>query len=549
MSELPPPDAFSGLPEAKAAPHRGRSISIVWVVPLVALLIGGWLAWKTISETGPLITITFATADGIEAGKTKVRYKNVSIGLVETIEFAPDLSSVMVKTRMHKSVAAYLVEDSQFWVVRPRVTGTTVEGLGTLLSGAYIGMDVGKASTTRTDFTGLEKPPVVAIDRPGRYFTMRAETLGSLDAGSPVYYLQIPVGQVVEFDMDSAGKSVDIRIFVNAPYDRFVNSETRFYEVSGVSMELSATGLRMDVESLNSVLAGGIAFQTRGDPEKARAVSEKDQFILFKDRAKALAYEDREVLSARMRFDETVRGLVVGAPVDFRGITVGEVKNIGAELDSKRKQVHMTVDVELYPDRFRRMRTGKEQKDYGTREGLDLLVAGGLRAQLRTASFLSGQLYVAVDFFRDTQAARIRWDENPPAIPTMPGSFAELEGAVADILRKLQRVPLDEISAELRQTMKSLDATLTDASRAIRRVDNEVVPAANAALADLRKALSSADGAIAQVDRVMASDSALQQEAREALREVSRAAASLRALLEYLDRHPEAIIRGKQKEP
>lgn len=548
MSEHTPPDAFAGLPEAQAAPGRGRSISIIWVVPLVALLIGGWLAWKTISATGPLITITFETADGIEAGKTRVRYKNVGIGLVEAIEIAPDLSSVKVKTRMQKNVAAYLVEDSQFWVVRPRVTGTTVEGLGTLLSGAYIGMDVGKSSESRTEFTGLEKPPVVTIDRPGRYFNMRGETLGSLDTGSPVYYLQIPVGQVVAYDMDSAGKAVDVRIFVNAPYDRFVNSETRFYEVSGISVELSASGVRMDVESLNSILAGGVAFQTRGDPEKARPVSENDRFILFKDRAKALAYEDREILSARLRFNETVRGLVVGAPVDFRGITVGEVKNIGAEFDTKQKQVHMTVDVDLYPDRFRRMRTGKEQKDYGTREGLDLLVAGGLRAQLRTASFLSGQLYVAVDFFRDTPTARIKWDETPPLIPTMPGSFAELEGAVADILRKLQRVPLDDISAEMRSTMKSLNVTLTDAAKAIRRVDNEVVPAANAAFADLRKALVSADGAIAQAERVMADDSALQQDAREALREVARAAASLRALLDYLERRPEALIRGKPEE-
>jgi paraquat-inducible protein B len=177
---------LSNLPQAEV--QRKKQISIVWLIPIVAVLIGGWLAYKGLSEKGPIVMISFESAEGLEAGKTKLRYKDVEIGLVESIRFNADLSRVLVTAELVKEAAPYLTENTRFWVVRPRVTASGVSGLGTIFSGAYIGMDPGKEGEPMRDFKGLEIPPVVTTGMPGRDFLLRANTLGSLDIGAPVYY-------------------------------------------------------------------------------------------------------------------------------------------------------------------------------------------------------------------------------------------------------------------------------------------------------------------------------------------------------------------------
>lgn len=548
MAESNSPSALPEIPQAVAEEKRKRKVPLIWLVPLVAVLAGGWLAVKTVLERGPSVNVTFSTGEGIEAGKTKAKHKSVEIGVVEAVELAPDHSKVNVRLRMRKSAADVLVEDTRFWVERPRITGTTVEGLGTLLSGAYIGIDVGKSGAKKNTFVGLEKAPVIAGDRPGRFFSLRSGEIGSLDAGSPVYYLRIPVGQVVSHEMAKDAKGVNIRVFINAPYDQQVNSQTRFWEASGISLELSANGARLETQSLNSILAGGIAFQTRGDPKGSQPVKDNAEFTLFKRREAALAFEDLEVVPFRFRFAQSVRGLSVGAPVDFRGIQVGEVKRLGAELEPKKKLVQMIVDVEFYPERFRRMRAEKEFKVLSPRETIDPLVAGGLRGQLRTGSLLSGQLYVAVDFFKDAKPAKVAWNETPPSIPTVPGTFSEIEDAITDIAAKLRKLPYEQIAGDVRQTLKTLDTTLEAATKVAKRLDQETAPEVAATLADLRKALATADRALAKVDGVLADDSPVQQDLRETLREASRAAAATRVLLEQIEQRPEALIRGKAGE-
>jgi len=552
MSESASSNDLSAVPEARQVERSRRSLSLIWFVPLIAVAIGGWLAWKAYSETGPLIVVTFGTGDGIEPGKTKIRFKSVELGIVEAMELAPEESKVLVKIRMQKSASDRLVEDTQFWVVRPRISGTNIEGLGTLLSGAYIGMDVGKSKTRRSAYEGLERPPIVTIDRPGRFFRLKAEELGSLDTGSPVYYRRLQVGQLVSYEMSKDGKGLEMRLFVNAPYDRFVTSQTRFWEASGVAVELSASGARLETQSLNSILAGGIVFHTRG--EDGEPVKDDAQFTLFKRREIALAFEDLEVFALRLRFDQSARGLAAGAPVDFRGITVGEVKRVGAELDAKNKQVHMIADIEIYPERFRRMRTGKDLKVYTAKQMLDLLAAGGVRGQLRTGSLLSGQLYVAVDFFKDAPRAAVLWDQTPPQFPTMPGTFSELEDSITLVARKLSRIPFEELAADTRRTLKTLDTALEEATGLARKLSNETVKDVGTTLSDLRKVLATADGALAKADsalgkadQVLAEDSPLQTDVRDSLREVARAAASLRALLDYLEQRPEALLRGKSE--
>ncbi len=239
---------LSDLPQAVV--QSKKQISIVWLIPIVAILIGGWLAYKGLSEKGPMVTITFESAEGLEAGKTQVKYKDVNIGEVASIRFSEDLSRVLVTAELVKEATPFLTENTQFWVVRPRVTASGVSGLGTLFSGAYIGMDPGKEGNSARRFEGLEIPPVVTTGMPGRNFLLQANSLGSLDFGAPVYYRQIQVGQVIGYQLDASGRSLSIKIFVNAPHDKLVRNNTRFWNASGLDLKLDADGIKLNTQSL-----------------------------------------------------------------------------------------------------------------------------------------------------------------------------------------------------------------------------------------------------------------------------------------------------------
>lgn len=535
------------IPSAVVEKKTRASLSAIWLVPVVAALIGLFLAWKTISERGPVIVISFETASGLEAGKTKVRYNDVEVGQVASIALTADRSQVEVTVQMVKESDAWLDERARFWVVRPVIRGGTVEGLGTLLSGAYIGMDLGGAARAGSEkrlshFTGLELPPVVTSGLKGREFLLKSDILGSFGFGSPIYFRRLQVGQVVGYELDKDGRGVTTRIFINAPHDQYVTNQARFWETTGIDFSVSAEGLKLDTESLASIVIGGIAFQNRGDARDAKPAEPGTAFRLFKDRSTALAYVDTVVAPFALRYSQSVRGLTIGAPVDFRGVVVGEVRDIRAEFGESGEYVTMVVMVDIYPERLQRRTIASETaRERGLENSMNRLVAGGLRAQLRTGSLLTGQLYVALDFFKSAPKASIAWNSEPPALPTIPGTLSELEDGIAEILAKLRKVPYDEIGRDLHKALKSLDQTLQTVDQMAKRVDQELTPEVKDALLHLRRSLQEAE-------RVLAADSPLQQETREALGELTRAARSLRVLTDYLEQHPEALIRGKQEQ-
>lgn len=542
MAEPTPELDTAELPQARIAERRQSMFSLVWVVPLVAALIGGWLAWKAVSEQGPSFVIRFKTAEGLEAGKTRIKFKSVDVGIVEAIELTRDRSTVVVHARLEKYAEDYLVEDSRFWVVRARITGANVQGLGTLLSGAYIGMDVGRSKQATRIFTGLEEQPIVTTDVPGRHFVLKSPVLGSFSVGAPVYFRKIAVGEVESYTLDMDGNGVSIRIFVRAPHDQYVNTATRFWEASGIDVKLDAAGVRLETESLASILIGGIAFQTRGDGAGAEPAAEDREFRLFRNRESALAYRDVVTTPFAFGFKESLRGLSVGAPIDFRGIIIGEVTDIRPEYDSD--EITMIAFANLYPERMGARQVGgsvRERLRLTREQAVDLLVKDGVRAQLRTGNLITGQLYIALDFFKDAAPAQVAWSETPPRFPTVTGTFTGIEENIVQLTKKLAAVPFDDIGQDLRRALASLNRTLTSVDSLAKQAGSELMP-------ELRESLVALRGSLAEVDRVLAEDAPLQQDARAALREVSRAAASLRLLLEYLEQHPEAVIHGKPEE-
>src|SRR5262245_13683892 len=390
-----------------AVVEEKRRISIVWVIPIVAALVGAFVAWRAISSRGPEITITFKTAAGLEAGKTKIKYKDVEVGLVETVELAKDLSGIICTARMVPGADAYLREKTQFWVVSARISGGQVSGLETLLAGAYIGVDPVLDGPRAKVFTGLEVAPIVTLTEPGRYFVLRSERAGAIDVGSPVYFQHIAVGKVVSSKLDTGDDFVETRVFVNAPYDARVHAETRWWNASGIDMSLTAQGLSLDTQSLISILIGGIAFETptglHVEPAAAETV-----FALHENRQ--LAEERTYTFAApfRLYFDQSVRGLSVGAPVDFRGIQIGEVTDVDIQFDPKsREGFRIPVTIKLQPERFNGGRAPASLEE--RRSVVDRMIAGGLRAQLRSGSLLTGQMFVALDMFKDAPAAKVDW--------------------------------------------------------------------------------------------------------------------------------------------
>jgi paraquat-inducible protein B len=515
---------------------KGFSFSIVWLVPLVAALIGGWLVYKAFSEKGPTITITFETAEGLEAGKTKIKYKDVEVGQVESIDISEDLSHVIVTAELGKRAKKYLTESTRFWVVRARVAAGGVSGLGTIFSGAYIGIDPGKAGKETRSFQGLEIPPVITTGLPGAHFILKSDTLGSLDIGSPVYYRQIKVGQVVAYELEKDGSAVDIKIFIHAPHHEAVHQNTRFWNASGLDVSLDAGGIKVNTESFVTMMVGGIAFDTPTSLEPGPRAKEEAVFELYESRDKSLEESYVQKRPWLLHFEGSVRGLSVGAPVDFRGIEIGRVTDIFLEFDWENLVFRIPVVIELEPDKIDWI--GKQTMD--RRQGMEFLVEKGLRAQLKQGSLLTGQLYVALDMYPDAPPAKIVWSEPYAELPTIPTSMEEITRNVTKIVEKFEKIPLEQIGNDLRDTMAHLNKTTEDLQKLVQNLDASVVPAASSTLEQAQKTLI-------KVDRLLNAESPTGHELKRALGELADAARNISILVDYLERHPESLVFGKEK--
>jgi paraquat-inducible protein B len=529
-----PHDNLDELPAAVPARSAWGRLPLVWILPAVVVLAGGFVVIREKLAQGSSIEIRFENAEGLEANKTKVRYKDVDIGEVRDVRVGADRKEVIVTADISRNAKAYLLEDTRFWVVRPRISGAGVSGLATLVSGAYISVDVGHSAAKRDHFVGLEVPPIVTADLPGREFILHADDLGSLDIGSSVFYRHITAGQVVGYNLDPGGAAVTLKVFINAPFDAYVTGETRFWQASGIDMSVNADGVKLRTESLASILEGGVAF---GSPPGVPAVrvAADTAFTLFNDQERALRPTETEIRAFVMYFGGTLRGLSAGAPVDLQGITVGEVKSVDVEYDERAGLLAFPVVMELYPQRLR----GRAQHAAAdSRVLIDSLVAHGLRAELKTGNLLTGQKFVSLEMHHDVPKEKVAWKEQPAIFPTISSGLDDIQDAVGVIAKKLSKVPFDQLSARLLSAMNSLDQTLKSADKLLHNVDSNLAPQMQTTLAEAQAALKNAKDLLGQ-------DAPLENDLGSTLLQVSRAAKSISALVDYLERHPESLLRGK----
>ena len=547
------------LPQAVVVRKRRMRFSIVWLIPILAGLVAIGIAVQRVISQGPVITIEFKSASGIEAGKTFIKYKDVRIGLVSAVELSEDYSKVLVKAKIAKHSAGLMVEDAKFWVVEPRISLSGVSGLNTLLSGNYIGFQAGKSEESQRSFRGLDEPPTIK-DQPGRRFVLKARELGSLGVGDPVYYRGLQVGQVAATTLVQDGRSIEIVVFVDAPYDKNVTAETRFWNASGVDVTVGADGVNVRTESLASLLAGGVAFDSPDYLTLTGPAAENQSFPIYRNRVIAMKQPDPIEQRFVLYFNESVRGLSVGAPVTLYGLRVGEVTAVGLHFEPSTKTFRPRVLITFFPDLLIARMSARQQVDNAkSLQGLDaagrmkllrqMVDTGGLRAQLKTGSFLTGELYVAFEYVPNAPKVKVDWSRDPMELPVVPGGFANIEAKLSSILTKVDNMPLNAIGSEVKEALTVLTQTLKDAKVLVQRLDAKLVPDLAKTLEDMRTAIGSADRVLKNTDSTLfGKESPAPQDLRDTLQEVTRAARSVRVLVDYLERHPEMLIRGKKEE-
>jgi paraquat-inducible protein B len=531
------------LPEVEVKKRRG--ISLVWLIPLVAGAIAIWLAYTTLQEKGPQITVMFDNAEGLEAGKTQVKYRNVEVGLVDEVRLSEDLSHIVVTASLDKAMDPHMKEGTRFWIVRPRVGFGGVSGLGTLLSGAYVEFDPGEGPPTR-DFIGMAEPPPITSQVPGTEFILRTDKLGSIGRGAPVYYRSIPVGQVLGYELAEDKKGLTVKVFVDAPNDQLVRSSSRFWNASGVNVSVGTDGVDVALESLEALLAGGIAFDTPDIDQPGEPTAAGTAFPLFASFRAVTEAGFTQRIPYLVHFDGSVRGLRAGAPVEFRGIRVGTVTDVRLEIDPKQDSVRIPVTLEIEPQRFGIQGAQGDQR-YVV---MAALVERGLRAQLKSGNLLTGELMVDLDFHPESPPAQLDRSGTYPEIPAVPAPLEALEASVTATLNKVASLPLPELVADLRQTVQGIDALVSspDTKQSVVSL-NQAAVRLDGLIGTLDQRLGplfvQAQSTLASADGLVGANSQARYDLNALLKELTGAARSIRVFADYLERHPDALIRGK----
>jgi len=543
--------------------QQSPGLSLVWLVPLITFAIGAWLVFKTLSEQGPQITITFDTAAGIEAGTTRIRYKEVEIGVVEKLQFTEGHRKVLVSAQMTSAAEELLTTNTRFWVVKPRLTLREVSGLGTLLSGSYIEMDPGEGEPA-TAFTGLSTPPVLTTADQGITVLLQTPRLGSLGIGSPIYYQGIAAGEVLGYRLSEDKQSVLIHAFIVAPYDNLLRDNTRFWNVSGMEITVDADGFKLQTESVESLMFGGIAFETPATLANTEQQLTRNRFALLPSRehVEQTSFSRKEPFV--LFFEGSVRGLSIDAPVEFKGIKVGSVRDLRLEYHASEGSFRIPVLVEIEPERIAWL----DQKPEVNMDTIQTLVERGLRARLQPGNLLTGQLFVELVMQPESPMKLIDTGDEMAQLPTVPGELEQLTSSALGFLTKLDQLNIEEIANELQGTLAGtnrimnhpdLETAIQDLSASVSSLkvllgdlekrSGKISRNVESALAAIAPALEQTGNTMQTLQSALKPGSQLHFRVIRMADELTETARSIRSFVNLLEEEPESVIFGKQANP
>jgi paraquat-inducible protein B len=553
------------LTPARAATRRSRHVPVIWTIPLLAIAIGGWLAWDTLSKRGPTITISFVSAEGLQAGQSQLKFKDIVLGTVQSLTLTPDHTHVLVKIATTRQAEPLLTEQTIFWVVKPRLFAGNVSGLDTLVSGSYVGMLPAQTEGKRQlEFTGREDPPVLEANVPGTTFLLKASRIGSISLGSPVYYRDIAVGEVLGWDIGDMAASVTIRAFVREPYDKYVRDDSRFWNASGVSVKLGAAGVELQLESLRAILLGGIAFDTPTEEVHTASSSVAGhEFPLFQDRDTARAASYSRKIPVVSYFAGSVRGLEAGSEVTMHGLVVGHVTSVQLVYDAAKDAIVAPVHFEVEPERI--LGVGARSVFKTPAEAANAVVKRGMRASLQSASLITGQQMVALDFVHDAPPAEVTMDGPDFVLPTTEGGgFAGLQASASALLDKVNTIPFKQIGdnldgilrstnnvasgPEIKKALTDLSSTISDVKDLVAQLDSGMSPALQqlpGIASGLQKTMTSVNKLSLSLENGYGNNTQFNRDLERLLVQVNDALRSIRSLADLLARHPEALIKGR----
>lgn len=549
--------------EHEEAHVQQRHFSFVWLIPIVAALIAAWLGYRTLTQRGPLITITFKSGDGLAADQTPVKYKAVQLGTVDSVRLSQDMTHVVVRVRMRSEAEDRLTSNARFWVVRPRISSGNISGLETLVSGAYIAMDPGDpGGQSKQHFTGLENPPGHRSDEPGTTYTLKADTIGSLGQGSPVFYRDIGVGEVLGYDQPGLDGKITVHVFVRAPYDKYVRADSRFWNASGVKVNFGGGGVKVRVESLQAVLSGGIAFATPPEARDEQPAKQDSSFTLYKDFDSALSATSHNRINLVSYFTGSVRGLDSGSAVEIDGMRIGSVTHMRLEYDAATGQFRVPVHMAIEPDKLAFVNNAQKQDLHGV---LDNFLRRGMQAELQTSSYLTGAMVVELTVPDNARPGAVRMDGNELVVPGQSGGVDGIITSFSSIAQKLDKIPFDEIGSNLngtlasvhqlvagpdmRRALRDLSDTLHSVRSLTRKTDRGLEPVLKQLPqmeANLNRTLQHANELLGR--QGYGGDSQFHRDVERLMNQANDTLRAVRSLADFLDRHPEALIRGRAGE-
>jgi paraquat-inducible protein B len=512
--------------------EKKKGISGIWIVPILALVIGSWLVWSSYLKQGPTIHITFKSATGIQAGKTLIKYKDIVVGKVTHVSFNEDLSKVIVTAELQKNMTKFLSENSRFWVVQAKLGLGQVQGLDTLLSGVYIVMDPQKGNEAIKDFKGLDQMPVVNAGDKGKSFFLKANNIGSLDVGTPIYYKKLKAGSIASYKLDDDGKSITIEVFIRAPFDKLVTEKTKFYNASGISMSLNANGIELDTESLVSVMMGGLAFDNFDIQGDSKVAKKGQIFKLYANKKAALQPTYKRELYFWVYFDESIRGLSIGAPVEFRGVKLGEVVSFALVGDSDSAEFKIPILIKIEPERFIITGDSEGKGDKVSLPVFEKLLKKGFRAQLQSGNLLTGEVFVSLDMYKDVPYIEPKKENGYYIIPTIPATMQTLKADIQTLLGRISKIPFEQIGQDIEVLLDG--------------VHKETMPKVNDSVDNLNVLIKSTDKMMKSAKKTYLDENAqINKKILRLIDEMSRTTKSIRHLSDYLERHPESLIKGK----
>ncbi|MGR3182750.1 intermembrane transport protein PqiB [Enterobacter cancerogenus] len=445
--------------EAKV--RKVKNWSPVWIFPIVTALIGAWILFYHYSHQGPEVTLITTNAEGIEGGKTTIKSRSVDVGVVESATLTDDLTHVEIKARLHAGMEKLLHNDSVFWVVKPQVGREGISGLGTLLSGAYIELQPGSKGSQPAQYQLLDSPPLAPPDAKGIRVILDSKKAGQLSPGDPVLFRGYRVGSVETSTFDPQKRTISYQLFINAPNDRLVTSNVRFWKDSGIAVDLTSAGMRVEMGSLTTLFGGGVSFDVPEGIDIGQPVAEKTAFRLFDDQKSIQDALYTDHIDYLMFFKDSVRGLQPGAPVEFRGIRLGTVGQVPFFVPGLRQVLdddyRIPVLIRIEPERL--INQIGENQDIGAH--ITELMNRGLRGSLKTGNLVTGALYVDMDFYPKAPAITGQREFGGyKIIPTVSSGLAQIQQRLMDTLDKINNLPLNPMIEAATNSLSQSQATM-----------------------------------------------------------------------------------------